>query len=124
MAESLSEGSVSRISFDYGVELLLSDGAVVRVEGDGEVIRDGEVIGVFDAESPVAMSSTLLEFLNLDVVLSLDGAALLVSNLSERLTLTVGPSDDYEAWSLVLPDGSRLVSSCTGEVVRWAGPTE
>jgi len=122
MPEFLAEVVIERISFDFGVEFLANDGSVVRVEGEGSVAGHGVSQLTFDAESASPVAAALLGFLHRKAVLSIDENTLELSVPDMGLALRVGPSAEYEAWSAVLADGSRLVCADGGKVARWPAP--
>lgn len=120
MPELLTHSTIERVAFDYGVEFLTGDGAIIRIEGLGTVGYEGEPWGVFDAEGPADEVSTLVEFLHAQTEVVLDGACLELVSKASQLTLRVEPSADYEAWSVSFPDGSRLICTTEGAVARWS----
>lgn len=70
-------GSVDRISFDYSLELLLSDGTLVKVEGDAELLDDDRILA-FNVEQSQSAAGELLRFLHREAKLLIDeGAELL-----------------------------------------------
>lgn len=119
MCEVLNESAIERVSFDYGIEFLTSDGAIIRIEGLGTVGHEGEPKRPFDAQAPAEEVLVLLQFLHEQAGLGLDGAVLELVSKANRFVLRIEPSDEYEAWSVTFPDGSRLVCTTEGAVVRW-----
>ena len=120
MAEMVAELVIERISFDYGVEFAAGDGSVVRVEGEGSVVSHGQPPVWFDAESAGPVASVLLGFLHQGAKVLLDGSTLQLSADDVGLVLRVAPSNEYEAWSTAMADGSRIVCMDDGTVSRWA----
>ena len=120
VAEVISEGSVDRVAFDSGVEFILSDGALVRIEGSGTVGDGAELTQLFRAERPALASLALLGFLRCRVRVLLDDSTLRMESTDRDLRLRVEPSCEFEDWSVVLADGSRLVCAADGEVARWS----
>jgi hypothetical protein len=119
MSELLVESPIERIAFGHGIEFFTENGAILRVEGEAEVRgADGRPIE-FDAEAAAVVAPTLLGFLHRPGRFALDGASLVLTAAESELELRVDPSAEYEAWSLVLSDGSRYVCGDGGEVARW-----
>jgi len=112
-------GVIDRIAFDYGVELHV-EGAVVRIEGDAVVGDSGTESIAFSAERPSQVAKELLVFLHADVCVELAGSALTIRLAGSDKNIEIAPSSEYEAWSVVLADGSRFVCGADGEVSRWS----
>ena len=120
MSELLTESRIERVAFDYGVEFLTTDGAILRIEGLGTVGYEGQPKRSFDAEAPAGEVSTLVEFLHEQAELVLEAASLELVSKASQLVLRVEPSEEHEAWSVSFPDGSRLVCTTEGAVARWS----
>lgn len=112
------EGTVTQVSFSFGVELLVGDGASVRLEGPGTIRDSDSMDQAFDPESPSDSAPVLVQFLHREVQISLEGSTLIMTS-DDGMLLRVPPSDDYEAWSISHSDGSRVVCAVGGEITRW-----
>jgi hypothetical protein len=119
MTEFLADLFIERVSFAYSIEFLGRDGSIVVIGGQGLVIDEFAEPIVFDAESPSPAASTLLGFLHEEVKLSLDQGTLVLL-ARHGLVLRIAASAEYEAWSVVLADGSRIVCAADATVTRWA----
>lgn len=114
--------SVDRVCFDAAVAVLTSGGYEFRIEtelvfrtstgvsiriepehaGHGEVAHLVRLVG-----EPIAVAE------------SRSDGGLMIEFVSGAL-ITVAPSVDYEAWGLVGPGGSRVISMPGGEVAVWS----
>ena len=60
MLEMLAEGTVERISFDYGIELNIDGAVVLRIEGQARLVTPDGHVESFDAEVARQIASPLL----------------------------------------------------------------
>ena len=118
MSNELVKGSVDKVSFDYGVELLV-EGAVLRIEGSA-LLGTGADAVEFDAESPAGVAEQLVKLLHeeLRVSVSLD-SELQFHSADDQQVLNVPPSYEYESWSATLSDGSKSVCGLDGNIAEW-----
>lgn len=113
------EGTLDRAAFDFGIELLIS-GTTVRLEGHCEAtLGDGAKVA-FEADAAQDVASTIVGLLNSRVSVSLVGDVLTVQAAEGDYSLSAFPEVEFEAWSLVTSDGSRLVSSAGGAPTEWS----
>jgi len=113
----LVEGSVNRLAFDYGVEFVV-DGAMIRIEGIG-TIEDADGRLSFDAEQSTSYGKKVLGLLGKSVEVDVRGSVLVIRAVGGSERIEVPSSDEYEAWSLVKLDGSRIVCTVGGQLASW-----
>lgn len=119
MSSELVSGSVDKVSFDYGIEVLVG-GAVLRIEGDAMLGYGPDAVG-FDAEDAAAVAEDLVKLLHADLRVSVSPeSALQFHDEEDRQVLSASPSSDYESWTAALADGSKAVCGLDGNVTGWS----
>lgn len=116
---ALAAGDVDCIAFDYGVEIRIAGGSVVRIEGPAKIRSPRGDERSFDPEAPGDAAVDVLKLLHRRVVVRSSGSTLIVDRESKRV-LEVDPSEDFEAWTVVGADGSRVVCGPGGEMTTWS----
>ncbi|UOE42911.1 DUF6188 family protein [Agromyces larvae] len=125
MRLDLEESSITRVSFDFAVTLLLSNGAEMRIETEGVFTPPiGDEVG-FDPEDARPVAGVLLGLLREDVSLAEAGdhGALRIRTKT-GMEVNVVSSPDYEAWGIVWPDGRRVICMPGGELAIWDLPEQ
>jgi len=121
MQFDLATQTVDRISFDFGITLLFSDGTELRITTPCEIRSSGGEVVTVDPEnlgSDLRILPLLLHQAVQEAQVDEASGAVDVS-LRSGSHLRVGPDPDFEAWSLTAPDGSLIVSLPGGGTSRW-----
>ncbi|MBH0781546.1 DUF6188 family protein [Nocardia bovistercoris] len=111
---------VSVTASEYMVELTTVDGFELQIEGDME-IRSSR-----GDRWPVALANGGGSQAELEPVLrgaitsaAVNTSGTLTIDLDSGNQLVVPPDDEYEAWTLVGPNGYRVVCMPHGELATW-----
>ena len=113
---------VTQCGVDYGFTLVIMDGndsLEVRIEQRFELALPSGTVR-FDPAGDPTMIGPALAVLHAAVneVIAFENGRLVVSFADGR-ELCVPPNEDYEPWTLVGPDGLRIVSMPGGELAIW-----
>ncbi|MEU7633806.1 DUF6188 family protein [Nocardia sp. NPDC049220] len=111
---------VSVAASEYMVELTTVGGFELQIEGDMEIQSSrGD-------RWPIALANGGGSQVELEPVLRgaitsavVDSAGTLTIDLDSGNRLVVPPDDEYEAWTLVGPNGYRVVCMPHGELATW-----
>jgi hypothetical protein len=120
---SIAGATVDQCCFDYAVVLRMSVAAgtwELRIETP-LVLTDGDGVEHLILPEEAVRLDAVLQVLRLEVAEATaykDGA--LALRFGDGVRIAVAPDEGYEAWGLVGPGGSRLVSLPGGGVAIWS----
>ena len=119
MSNELVRGSVDKVSFDHGIELLIG-GALIRIGGVALLGAGTDTIE-FDAENAAAVPEKLVKLLHIDLQASVSAdSELQFSDADGKQVMSVPSSSEYESWTATLDDGSIAVCGPDGKVAGWS----
>ena len=120
MTQFSMRSTVTRVAFEYGVELLLQSDTVIRLEAMLDLPgRQGETTRV-DSEALGPAALEVLTLLHREVTVEVRDDGNLRIATEDGWQLEAVPSSDFEAWTVTNADGSRLVSLPGGEIATWS----
>lgn len=115
--------SVERICIDYAVTLHFDDGAVLRLESAFSLMAPSETaLAMIDPAQLGGKGDRILGLIRREVLeasITASGDLKLIFGHGWRLSSE--PDDQYEAWSLVVPNGDTFVCLPGGRVARYPG---
>lgn len=112
---------VEQFDSEYAITLRLSDGSEVRIETKFELRCPSQEVAVFDPQNLDSGQGLLGALLGraVDRATADEVTGFLAVVFADGVGLDVAADPDYEAWSFVGRDGSRLVSLPGGGLSRW-----
>jgi hypothetical protein len=113
--------TIDRVSFDYAIEFLISDGATVRLESTFSLTINNQSQIFVRPEQPGVAARPIIELIGEVVAhasVSQDSGTLHL-RLSNEASLSVPADKSYEAWTFTDRDGSRVVALPGGGIAVW-----
>ncbi|MFI7664126.1 DUF6188 family protein [Nocardia sp. NPDC049526] len=111
---------VSVAASEYMVEITTVGGFALQIEGDMEIESsrgDRQSVALADGgSSPVDLEPVLHGTITSAVV---NSSGTLTIDFDSGNRLVVPPDSEYEAWTLVGPNGYRVVCMPNGELATW-----